>query len=199
MRLFLVPSLAGLAALALPALANARSVDYSLPPAAIIAGGQELKITPLTSELHPAIRIDTVTAAPAVDHVNLSLARFCSAYKVENPISQLFAALKAEWNAAADSAAGAPLTPVRLTIDSASSYRRCVEVAEMNVRCITKVRIAGTVTSGDAGAPVAVTGEAERDASVGGLCGNLARGVGVVSREAAIALMRDAESKLAAH
>ncbi|MFA5968453.1 MAG: hypothetical protein WC816_04315 [Sphingomonas sp.] len=177
-----------------------RVVDYPDNPAAIIAAGRELKITPLTIDPDVQSTITSVSTGAAVDHTTLALGLACSASKVQNPISNLIKQTKNEWNAAAlrlVSANTTELPALIINVSSASSYRRCVEISELNLRCITKVKLAGTVRSQGQDVPIAA--EAERAASVGGFCGSLARGIGVASREAVFALFTEAEHKVRAH
>lgn len=181
------------ASLALAAApAAARVVDYSIDEAGYGKAAAELKITPL-AELSPPVnwRVE-LTAAPMVDHETMALGMYCSG-KVENPISLM---LKRMADRFAQPAAG---QPARLTIEvtEARSYRRCIEADELVMRCITRVRLKGeAVAEGPQGSrrfPVAA--DVERTASVDGFCGGLARGIGTISRQAAIALINDAVAK----
>lgn len=154
--------------------AAARDIDY----AAIDAPGfarlaARLKIAPVTP-LPPEAATVALTAAPAADHDVLPLGQYC-VFRVNNPVSRLVAGLTPS------APAVAPRSAVAIT--AARSFRRCVEVGELNVRCITRVTLDATVTSGDQPArPLSVV--VERDASIGGFCEDVAQGVGVVTREA---------------
>lgn len=184
----------------MPEAGSARSVDYSIGSVGLISSGQELKITPLTTELRAQSWIEAIESSGVVDHITESLGIGCSAYKVENPISLLFPIIRDEWNS---TRAEGKRPDIRLSImvTNASSYRRCVFVGEMNMRCISRVRLNGTAQI--LGQPdtqtIAISADVERDASVGGFCGNLSRGVGVISREAVLALLVDAEHKTSAY
>ncbi len=174
--------------------ASARVVDYTIDDAAMRAAATELKIAPFTPLPSRGGRTVALTVDPGADQPTLALGILCSAYKVENPVSRLMAGLVATWAKDGRITPAADQAQVRLHVTSARSYRRCVEMGEMNGRCITKTMIAGTVEAD--GQTSAIAGEAERDASIGGFCGSLAKGIGVVSREAGLALIADAEAKL---
>lgn len=174
------------ALLALAALAampaSAREVDVArLTPDGFVKDAANLKIA-VTAPAAPGPYALTVTAAPATDHETLRLGLYCSAYQVRTPMTAILKLVAAE----ASLAAG-PVLAVSVT--GARSMSRCVELKEYNVRCITRVTVTGEATLpalGDAApgrAPLSVT--VERDASVGGFCEDISRGIGVVSREAA--------------
>lgn len=175
---------------------DARSVDYGGGASALIEVGQALKVSPLTIEPTPSFTLGAIKASSEVDHQTMALGNYCAAWKVDNPIGRLLPLIAEEWNKRASATQGPSLA---VSLSSASSYRRCVEVGEMNVRCITRVKLAGTAELvGGSSGPVPISADEERDASVGGFCGNLAQGIGVVSREAVLALLADAEKKVQA-
>lgn len=186
---------AALLAVLLAGGAAARNVDYSLDDAAMRAAAERLKITPVSPP--PARGEDDIALviAPGVDHETLALGMLCSAYKVRNPVSALLPRIAAAWDRDGDFATPPGQAAVTLRITAGRSYRRCIAVGEMDARCITKVTIDGVVEANGRSAPV--SGMAERDASIGGFCGALAQGIGVVGREAAIALIADARLRLA--
>jgi hypothetical protein len=167
----------------------ARVVDYSVDDSVIVQEATELKIASITPGLTLENHTINVTIAPGVDHITDALGIYCSVYKVENPISQLVKKLAVA--AANDKAAAS----ININLTGARSYRRCVEVKEMNARCIIRVVLTGTVAGAGAGS-IPISGDVERDSSVSGICGSLARGIRVVSREAAIMFLKDAEKKL---
>lgn len=180
-----------------PASGEARSADYSEGSQAILRYGAELKVAHLTTELHPGIRIASITASPGADHVTLALGIYCSAYKIENPISKLLQMLQKEWNTAIQPDIQPPPIELDIIVSNGSSYRRCVETKEMSARCITRVKLNGTVQAkgNSTSEPIPISADVERDAAVGGLCGNIGRGIAVISREAALELIADAERK----
>lgn len=184
--------------LTLGGAAMGRSADYSGGGSALILAGQELKVDPLTTTLAPKIAIASVKVVPSADHETLKLGLYCAAYKVENSVSVLMPAIEEEWNKALEATHMPSGLAAEIEVQSASSYRRCVELSEMNVRCITRVKLAGTARAAGNGtsAVVQVSADVERNSSVGGFCSSLARGVAVTSREAALALFNDAQAKL---
>jgi hypothetical protein len=160
-----------LAGLAAPAAA--REVNYAaIDTPGFAALAARLKIAPITV-LPPGALPVGLTAAPAADHEVLRLGQYCDVV-VMNPVSQLVALM----------AAPPPPSPLaEVAITRARSFRRCLELSEMNVRCITRVTLDASVTKPDHPTrPISVV--VERDASVGGFCEELAQGVGVVTRQA---------------
>ena len=159
--------------LAVAAPAAARTVELQrLTPAGFLADADNLTIK-VTPPAAPGRQALMVVAAPGLDHETLRLGIFCSAYKVMLPVTAIVEMV------ASEASAPAPAPTLTLTVASARSSSRCVQIGELNVRCINKVSISGTADA----RPVAVS--VERDASVGGFCEDIARGLGVVAREAA--------------
>lgn len=157
--------------LASPAVA--REVNYATIDApGFTALAARLKIAPITALLPGPLPV-VLTAAPAADHEVLRLGQYCDV-TIINPVSQLVALM----------ATPPPPSPsVEVAITRARSFRRCLELSEMNVRCITRVTLDADVTSsGQLKRPVTVI--VERDASVGGFCEDVAQGVGVITRQA---------------
>jgi hypothetical protein len=168
--------------------AGTRAIDYAaLTPAETGAIATDLKIRDI-SPAPPRAAVDVaVEAVPAVDHQSLALGNYCSAYKLWNPVSLMLGQLAGEVDrdGTPGAAAGQPLLTVRVT--TARSFRRCVEVSETNTRCITRVTLAGEAVHRAADGTerrVPVDAQVERDSSVAGFCGGIARALGVVSRQA---------------
>lgn len=186
------------AALALgSAGAQARVVDYQIDRATLEQAAADQLDGPLSPPPERGDAQLAFVADPGTDHVTISAGVACSAYKVENPVSQMLVPLLQHWDADG-TLGGADAITLRLT--RASSFNRCVQLKEFDGRCITRVRLAGTLSlrSADgATADVPVSANVERSGTVGGFCGNLARFIGMVSREAGIALLADARAKLA--
>lgn len=187
---------AAIAVVMLAGVAAARSVDYSVDDTSMRAAASRLGIEPVSPLPDRGPDDVALVVSPAADHETLRLGMACSAFKVLNPVSALLPRIAAAWDRDGRVAIEAGAAPVTLRVDAARSYRRCVLVSETSVRCITKVAMNGAVETG--GRSAAIAGEAERDAAVGGFCGDLALGIGIVGREAAIALIGDARAKLAA-
>jgi hypothetical protein len=171
-----------LAALLVAAPSQARDVQLEwLAPASFAkeAAGLKINVSPVPVPGPFAIML---TAAPSLDHETLRLGISCSAYKINNPVSAILDMVAREASAPA-----AP--PLRISIATARSMTRCVEVKEYNVRCITRVTLNGEAvvpaSEGQTERSLPLTLTLERDSSVGGFCENTAKGVGLVTREAA--------------
>lgn len=177
------------AALALATAAAAeRVVDYTIDEAAArqAAADQGIAFAPLPARggLHVAVAI-----APDVDHDVVRVGIYCSAWKVRNDMAPLLQRFLAAWDRdGAPAAVGAAGVDRTVTIARAATLNRCVASGEMRTACITRVTIAGSVADRDGTArPFRI--EREQPTRVGGVCGNLARGIGLVSRSAAAAMV----------
>lgn len=174
------------AALLMAAPAAARSVDYvALTPANFAAQAAEFKVAPISEPPARSPRTVTGEVAAAVDHEVLTLGNYCSAYKVDNPMSVLMKQLFTE--ARHDPTTPATLPPLKIIVDAARSNQRCIEIKEYNNRCIARVTITGRGETTDAAGiarsfPLKVV--VERDSSVGGFCEGRAQGLAIISREA---------------
>jgi hypothetical protein len=159
------------AGLATPSVA--REVNYAaIDTQGFAALAARLKIAPITSLPSGALPV-TLTATPATDHEVLRLGQYCDVM-IKNPVSQLVALM----------AAPPPQSPsAEVAITRARSFRRCLELSEMNIRCITRVTLDASVTRPDQPTH-SLSVVVERDASVGGFCEDVAQGVGVVTRQA---------------
>ena len=179
--------LAGLALAAIPAAALAeRIVDYGIDEATAAknAAEQGLPLAPLPvrGTTHVALAV-----APAVDHEVLRVGIACSAWTVRNPMSTLLRRVFAGWDRdGAPAAAAGPGVDTLVTIDRAATLSRCVASGELTTNCITRVTIDGTVVRGG-GAPAPLHIEREETTRGIGACAGLTRGIGLVSRDAAIA------------
>lgn len=173
-------------ALVVAAPASARTVDYTaLTPANFSAEAAAMKVAPVSAPPARGARVITAEIAPAADHEVLTLGNYCSAYKVENPISVLMKQLVAE--AGPDPAVPAASIPLKIVVETARSNQRCVEVKEYNNRCIARVTITGRAETADAAGgtrSIPLKTSIERDSSVGGFCEGRARGLAIISREA---------------
>jgi hypothetical protein len=194
---FLVAATATGAALVGPQQpSGTRAVDYvALTPAETAAIATDLKIRDIRPGPERAPLDIAVEALPEADHQSLVLGNYCSAYKLWNPVSLMLGqlAFEADRDGTPGAAAGQPLLTVRLT--GARSFRRCVEVSEANIRCITRVTLSGEAVhraADGAERRVPVDAQVERDSSVGGFCGGIARALGVVSRQAGQELLAKA-------
>lgn len=170
-----------------PARAD-RIVNYAVDEVAAVrdAAEQGVALAPIPARgtRHLAVRI-----APAVDHEVLRVGIACSAWKVQNPMSALLQRFLTAFDR--DGAPASSLTPAAgmlVTVDRARTLSRCVGTGEMRTTCITRVSIDGTtMLHGETARPFRV--EREEAAKGVGVCAGLARGIGLVSRQAAGALV----------
>lgn len=182
-----------LAALAMvaacPAAGRAeRIVDYAVDEATAAKDAMEqgvpLAPLPARGSTHVALVL-----APAVDHEVVRTGIFCSAWKVQNPMSGLLRRFVAAWDrdGAPGTAAGAAVD-LLVTVDRAATVSRCVGTGELKSMCITRVSIDGTMAARDQPAR-AFHVERESAAHGVGMCAGLTRGIGLVSRQAAADLV----------
>jgi len=188
------PVLAGAAAalaVAAPAAA-ARIADYSLTEAQFEALAAKLGV----DGFQPAPAkgdFDVVLEAPAIDHRTRVLGISCTAWNVDNPISQMVRRAMSAWDR--DGALSAPSEPrplITLRLDSASSNMRCVQVKELKMRCLLRASLAGSATIEKPGSPPrteAVLVEVEQEQKMAGFCNGMAQGTGLLGRTASLALI----------
>jgi hypothetical protein len=189
-RSALAAAAAALAA-ATPAAA-ARTADYSLTEEQFEAlaaklGVEGFRPTPARSE------IDVLVEAAAIDHRTRVLGISCTAWNVDNPISQMVRRALAAWDR--DGTLSAPSEPrplITLRLDSASSTLRCVQVREMKMRCMLRASLAGSATLEKPGAPPRtepVLVEVEQEQKMAGACNGMAQGTSLLGRTASFALI----------
>lgn len=130
-----------------------------------------------------------LTFAPGIDHEVLRGGIGCSAWTVDNPISQLVRDMVADWSQPGVAVDAAAATPLAIHMDRASTFTRCVQTAEIKVTCITRVRLEASVGSDAARRPVKA--EVELPTRGLGACAGLTRGIAVISR-AAVSQLLDA-------
>lgn len=168
--------LAALMAAAPGAAYAARVVDYAVDEATWKAWADEqLLATPKPIPLAP--KAVGVSYAPGLDHVVLRVGEYCSGWTVENPVSGLLKSMFAGWN-------GSERT---LTIKTARTLSRCVEIAEYKSRCLTRSTLEAELSQPGA-PPQPIRVELERSGRGVGVCAGLTRGIALVSREAATEL-----------
>ncbi|HEX8585609.1 MAG TPA: hypothetical protein VF680_14520 [Allosphingosinicella sp.] len=178
-------------AVAAPAAA-ARVADYALTEAEFEAlagklGVEGFRPAPAKSE------IDVVIEAPAIDHRTRVLGISCTAWNVDNPISQMINRAMSAWDR--DGALSAPAEPgtlITVRLDSASSNMRCVQVKELKARCLLRASLAGSATLEKPGSPPRtepILVEVEQEQKLGGICGGMAKGTSLLGRTASLALI----------
>jgi hypothetical protein len=178
-------------AVAAPAAA-ARVADYSLTEAEFEAlagklGVEGFRAAPAKSE------VDVVIEAPAIDHRVRVLGISCTAWNVDNPISQMIKRAMSAWDRDGTlSTPAEPRTLITVRLDSASSNMRCVQVKELKARCLLRASLAGSATLEKPGSPPRtepILVEVEQEQKLGGICGGMAQGTSLLGRTASLALI----------
>lgn len=176
-------------ATSLPTSAGAdRVVNYAIDETAAAhdAAEQGVALAPLPARgpTHIAVEI-----APSVDHQVLRVGISCSAWKVQNPMTGLLQRFLTAWDrGGAPAPSLGPSVGLVVKIERAATLSRCVSTGEMKSTCITRVSIDGsTARPGEEPRPFHV--EREEAAKGVGVCAGLTRGIGLVSRQAASALI----------
>ena len=107
-------------------------------------------LTPAPAPAH-ALRLELATA---LDHEVTRVGIVCSAWTVDNPISQLLTRM------VPGSATAAMDRPAELTlrVEHAATLSRCFQVAELKARCLTRVTLDGNAVIGGAARPVHAAG-----------------------------------------
>ncbi len=183
----------------LPSSVVARSVEYLNDLTAIEAAAADQGIPGPFSQA-PAVGGTTIAleGASAADHRVIVASHYCQAYHIENPVSVLLQDLVTAANGRADGKIGSAGKPsVTLRLLSGSTVLRCMGKSDLATICKNRVRItAGArVTRADGSvAQAPLVAQVEREGRVGGFCGNIARYTGIVTREAAIDLLRQAQA-----
>jgi len=191
----------GLAAALAAAPAGARTVEYGLTEAefeqaSLAIGAPQPAAMPGRggAEL-------VVEGAERLDHRLTILGISCSAWQVDNPLSQMVRSALAGWDAdgALEPAAGRPL--LRVSLRSGSSDLRCVEAREFEPRCLVRTRIAGEATLERPGEEPVTQRFSVEDQQIHerpGACGTLSRGAALSGRAASIALIERLRAMVAA-
>ena len=195
-----------LAALTLAGIAFAspteakRVADYSVTDAELIKWGQEQNINPLSALPSKSVSNVALEISPSVDHQVVRGGVFCSAWKIDNPISQIIRSIATQWDSNGTLASPGAGADVTLRIDQARTFSRCVGTGELVGTCITRVSIDGSVSAGFGKESRPVNVEVEFGGKMGGFCAGMAKSTAAVSREAVIAFIKAAandEAKVA--
>lgn len=191
MRRSVLAGAAAALAAAAPASA-ARTADYSLTEEQFEALAAKLGV----DGFRPApakSAVDVVVEAPAIDHRTRVLGIACTAWNVDNPISQMVKRSLASWDR--DGALSAPSGArplITLRLDSAASNMRCVQVKELKMRCLLRASLSGSATVEKPGSPPRtepVVVEVEQKQKIGGFCSGMAQGTSLLGRTASLALI----------
>lgn len=182
--------------------AAARTVEYDLSD----EGFREAAAAIGAPEPAPAPERGTaevvIENAERLDHRLMILGISCSAWTVDNPLSQMVRRALEGWDADGALTPAADRPVLRISIGSAGSDLRCVEVREMSVRCLVRTRIEAVATLERPGAePVTerLSIEDRQTHSRPGACGTLSRGTALSGRAASLALIERLRAFAAAH
>ena len=189
-KLLLVGTAAALAA-AEPAAA-ARTADYSLTEEQFEAlaarlGVENFRRAPAKGE------VDVVIEEPAaIDHRTRVLGISCTAWNVDNPISQMIRRSMSAWDRDSSLAAPTGRPAIRLRLDSASSTLRCVQVKELKMRCLLRASLSGSATRESGSGPPRtepILIEVEQEQKMAGACNGMAQGTSLLGRTASLELI----------
>lgn len=177
----------------------ARTVDYAVDDAALSAQAVEQNLAmPLPTPPHGTL--DTgIEIAPGVDHKVVRGGIICSAWTVQNPVGALIRKAFEAVDRNGVLQAITDLEPQLLVkVTSASSLSRCVSTGEFFGVCITRVTLTGSSQTRSAAGlnalrPFRVA--IERSAASSGVCAGLTRGIGLISREAVLAMVAEVTRK----
>lgn len=202
MRKLLLVGTAAALAVAAPADA-ARTADYSLTEEQFEALAAKLGVdgfrrAPAKGEFDVMIE----EPAAAIDHRTRVLGISCTAWNVDNPISQMIRRSMGAWDR--DSTLTAPVggrTFIRVRLDSASSTLRCVQVKELKMRCLLKASLSGSATREGASGPPRtepIRIEVEQEQKMAGACNGMAQGTSLLGRTASLELIDRLQAMAAA-
>lgn len=176
-----------------------RVIDYTIDEATAEKFAAEQGLTPLPamparSDINVALQIE-----PTVDHQVVRGGIGCSAWTVRNPISQLLHAAFVAWDRDGAIEQGSASSSMSVHIQNASTLSRCVLTGELAGVCISRVSINGETRTAtrNSGNPEPLHIEVERTANSVGACAGLTRGIGLISREAVIKMLKEIASRTA--
>ena len=172
--------------------AAARTVDYGhsdaeFEAAAVAIGAPTPAATPPRGESDVVLE-----GAEKLDHELLILGISCRAWQVDNPLSQMVRRALSGWDrdGALEPVAERPL--LRLRIGSAGSDLRCIQIRELQERCIVRTRIEGEAIlerPGQAPRSERIAIEDQQVHTRPGACGSLSRGAGLSGRAVSLTLI----------
>jgi hypothetical protein len=173
--------------------AAARTADYSLSEAQYASLAADLGIDG-HRPMPERGGIEIVLEDPAaIDHRVRVLGISCTAWNVDNPISQMVKRALTAWDRDGSLAAPGEAQPlIRVRLEAASSNLRCVQVKELKMRCLLRASLSGTATREEGGKPprtepLAI--EVEQEQKMAGPCNGMAQGSSLLGRSASIALI----------
>lgn len=178
--------------------ALARTVEYLDDLAAIQAAAADQGIAgPFSQAPAPGQSAITLETPAAADHRVIVASVYCQAYHIENPVSALLQDLVTAANGARPEGAATAEPAVLLRVLSGSTLLRCMGKNDLAAMCKNRVRITAEASIARPDGSIVklpLVAQVERDGRVGGFCGNIARYTGIVTREAAIDLIRQARA-----
>jgi len=170
-----------------------RTVDYSVDDATLHKWAEEQELTPLMPNPNKSIHHIALDFSPGVDHEVVRGGLACSAWTIDNPISLSITAAITRWDREGRLATPTETPDLKVHIERASTLTRCVGTGELKSTCLSRVSIGALLTVGTTPTQsVHVT--IERPTKAVGACAGLTRGIALVSREAAIALLAAIET-----
>lgn len=129
------------AALFWSAAADARTADYGVDPAELAADAEALGVAP-PAPLPDRAEVDVVAENMAMlDHQLRIIGITCSAWEVANPLSAMAERALTAWDRDGSLAPSEDRPLIHLRFDSARSIMRCVEVSELDGRCLVRTSI----------------------------------------------------------
>jgi len=191
----------GAAAVMAATPAAARTVDYSRTEAQFREDATAIG-APTPAPAGAKSEVDVVLEdAEKLDHRLMILGISCSAWRVDNPLSQMVRRALADWDVdgSLEPVADRPL--LRVSFASASSDTRCVQIRELDAPCQVRTRIRGQATLERPGREPVSQPFSIEDGQVDetpGACGSLSRGAGLSGRAASLALVERLRAMLAA-
>jgi len=167
----------------------ARVVEYPKNEATWKAWATEQGVQ--LKEALPAASKIRLSLSKSLDHEVIRAGIACSAWRIENPMTQLVEKTFADWDMLVND--GAPAADV--FIDFASTISRCISTGEMKATCVTRVTLKGSVRQGSQ-SPVPISVAIESPTRGIGVCAGLTRGIGLVARNATFAFIEKVDQTL---
>jgi hypothetical protein len=176
----------------LAAPAAARTVNYGHSDAQFRSDAEAIG-APAPGPTPERGQLDVVLeGAERLDHRLVVLGISCSAWGVDNPLSQMVRRSLSQWDVDGSLEIPVDRPVLRVSIANASSDMRCVEVRELDMSCIVRTRIRGEVRFERPGSepviePLVIDDQQLQEKP--GACGSLSRGTGLSGLAASHALV----------
>lgn len=177
--------------------AEARTVEYLTDLTAIRTAAEDQGIPgPFSDAPGPGTAAIVLETPAAADHQVIVASVYCQAYHIENPVSTLLQDLVVAANLPSTLPDKERQPAVSVRVLSGSTLLRCMNKDDIQTACKNRVRItaeASVIQSDGTVVTKPLIAQVERTGRVGGFCGNIARYTGIVTREAGIELIRQAQ------